>query len=98
MPESLLNPLPSWEGAMGLQFENLVTHNYKTLWEMLNISAEDVVMDGPFFQNLTAKQPGCQIGYMIQTRFHTLYLCEVKFKKDQIDTKILEDMEEKKKR
>ena len=83
---------------MGLQFENLVTHNYKTLWEMLNVSAEEVVMDGPFFQSQTTKQQGCQIDYMIQTRFHTLYLCEVKFKKNKIDKKILEEMEEKRKR
>ncbi len=98
VPQSLLNNLPSWEGVMGLQFENLVTHNYKTLWEMLNVSAEEVVMDGPFFQSPTTKQPGCQIDYMIQTRFHTLYLCEVKFKKDKIEKKILEEMEEKRKR
>lgn len=98
VPESMLNNLPSWEGVMGLQFENLVTHNYKTLWEMLHISAEEVIMDGPFFQTATTKQPGCQIDYMIQSRFHTLYLCEVKFKKDKIGKKILEEMEEKRKR
>ncbi len=98
IPESMLSHLPNWEGVMGLQFENLVTHNYKALWEMLSISAEEVVMDGPFFQSPTTKQPGCQIDYMIQTRFHTLYLCEVKFKKDKIEKKILEEMEEKRKR
>jgi AAA+ ATPase superfamily predicted ATPase len=98
VPESMLNHLPGWEAAMGLQFENLVTHNYKVLWEMLNISAEEVVMDGPFFQSQTTKQSGCQIDYMIQTRFHTLYLCEVKFKKDRIGRKILEEMEEKRTR
>ena len=86
VPESMLNNLPNWEGVMGLQFENLVTHNYKILWEMLNVSAEEVVMDGPFFQSPTTKQQGCQIDYMIQTRFHTLYLCEVKFKKGQLPT------------
>ncbi|MBS3921530.1 MAG: AAA family ATPase [Nitrosarchaeum sp.] len=98
VPESMLNNLPNWEGVMGLQFENLVTHNYKTLWEMLNVSAEEVVMDGPFFQSPTTKQQGCQIDYMIQTRFHTLYLCEVKFKKDKIEKKILDEMEEKRTR
>ncbi len=93
--DSMLNNLPSWEGVMGLQFENLVTHNYKTLWEMLNIPTEEIVMDGPFFQSPTTKQPGCQIDYMIQTRFHTLYLCEIKFKKDPIGKKIIEEMEKK---
>jgi len=96
--ETMLNNLPNWESVMGLQFENLVTHNYKTIWEMLNISGEEVVMDGPFFQTSTIKQLGCQIDYMIQTRFHTLYLCEVKFKKGKIEKKIIDEMEEKRKR
>lgn len=96
--ESIINTLPSFESVMGLQFENLVTHNYKTLWNMLNIAAAEVVMDGPFFQSPNLKQPGCQIDYMIQTRFQTLYLCEVKFKKDKVDRTILDEMEEKRKR
>lgn len=98
VPESMLNNLPSWETVMGLQFENLVTHNYKILWKMLNVSAEEVVMDGPFFQSSTTKQLGCQIDYLIQARFHTLYLCEVKFKKDKIGKNIFEEMEEKRNR
>lgn len=95
---SLLTQLPGWEGIMGLQFENLVVHNRKTLWDMLSISPEEIVMEGPFFQNPTAKQAGCQIDYMIQTRFHNLYLCEIKFSKNLIDSKIIEEMEEKRKR
>ena len=98
LPASMLNNLPGWEGIMGLQFENLVIHNFKVLWKTLNISAEEVVMDGPFFQSPTTKQPGCQIDYMIQTRFHNLYLCEIKFSKDPVGKKIIEEMEEKRKR
>jgi uncharacterized protein len=97
VPESMLS-YPGLEGIMGLQFENLVTHNYKALWKAMGISAEEVVVDGPFFQKTTKKQSGCQIDYMIQTRFHTLYLCEVKFKKDKIEKKICEEMEEKRRR
>src|SRR3990167_6143104 len=95
---SLLHNLPGWESIMGLQFENLVVHNFKALWKVMNISAEEVIMDGPFFQNPTSKHPGCQIDYMIQTRFQSLYLCEVKFSKNRIDTKVIEEMEEKRKR
>ena len=98
VPASMLNNLPGWEGIMGLQFENLVVHNFKTLWKMLNISEEEVVMDGPFFQSPTTKQLGCQIDYLIQTRFHSLYLCEIKFSKDLIGKKIIEEIEEKIKR
>ena len=76
-----LSRLPGWESIMGLQFENLVTHNRKIIWNLLNLSPEEIVMDGPFFQNSTTKQPGCQIDYLIQTRFHNLFLCEIKFSK-----------------
>jgi AAA+ ATPase superfamily predicted ATPase len=98
IPVSMLSHLPGWEGIMGLQFENLVIHNFKILWKMLNIPAEEVVMDGPFFQSSTIRQPGCQIDYMIQTRFHSLYLCEIKFSKSPVGRKIIEEMEEKRKR
>ena len=98
MSASMLNNLPAWESIMGLQFENLVIHNFKALWKEMNISAEEVVMDGPFFQNSTAKHSGCQIDYMIQTRFQNLYICEVKFSKNRIDKKVIEEMEEKRKR
>jgi AAA+ ATPase superfamily predicted ATPase len=93
-----LTRLPGWESMMGLQFENLVTHNRKIIWSVLNLSPEEVIMDGPFFQNPTIKQPGCQIDYMIQTRFHSLYLCEVKFSKNPIGPKIIKEMEGKRKR
>lgn len=95
---SLLANLPGWEGMMGLQFENLVVHNRKTVWKLLGISPEEVVMDGPFFQKPTKRQPGCQIDYMIQTRFQNLYVCEVKFSKNPIGKKVIEEMEEKRMR
>lgn len=80
---------------MGLQFENLVTHNRKIIWNILNLSPEEIIMDGPFFQTPTKKQPGCQVDYMIQTRFNNLYLCEVKFSKNSIGRKVIQEMEEK---
>ena len=98
VPASMVNNLPGWEGIMGLQFENLVVHNFKEIWKVLNLSAEDVTMDGPFFQTSTARQPGCQIDYMIQTRFHNLYICEVKFSKDPMGVKVIEEMKRKIKR
>ena len=92
---TLITQLPGWEGIMGLQFENLVVHNRKTLWKILGIAPEEIVMEGPFFQSSTIKQPGCQIDYMIQTRFHTLYLCEIKFSKDAVGNKVIGEMEKK---
>lgn len=95
---SISKYFPNWEGIMGLQFENLVLHNYKTLWDVLDLSPDDVVMDGPFFQNPTTRQQGCQIDYMVQARFQTLYLCEIKFRKNPIDRGIIEEVEEKRRR
>lgn len=95
---SMLNNLPGWESIMGLQFENLVIHNCKTLWNILNISVEEIVWEGPFFQSSTLRQPGCQIDYMIQTRFHSLYICEIKFLKNPVGKQIIEEMEKKRER
>ncbi len=95
--DASLNRLPGWESMMGLQFENLVVHNRKIIWDLLNLTPETIIMDGPFFQNPTKKQPGCQIDYMIQTHFNNLYLCEVKFSKNKIERKIIKEMEEKRK-
>ncbi len=94
---TLITQLPGWEGIMGLQFENLVVHNRKTLWKMLGISPEEITMEGPFFQKSTTKQAGCQIDYMIQTRFFNLYVCEIKFSKSPVGNKIIEEMEKKRK-
>ena len=93
-----LSRFPGWESLMGLQFENLVAHNRKTLWNLLSLSPDEIIMDGPFFQNPTVRQAGCQIDYLIQTRFHNLYLCEVKFSRNPIGQKIINEMEEKRKR
>ncbi len=95
---SSVTNLPGWEGVMGLQFENLVVHNHKTVWELSEITPEEVVMDGPFFQKPTKRQAGCQIDYMIQTRFQNLYIYEIKFSKHPIGRKVIEEMEEKRKR
>lgn len=95
---AMVTRLPAWESIMGLQFENLVTHNRKIMWNLLNLSPEEVIMDGSFFQNPTVKQPGCQIDYMIQTRFNSLFLCEIKFSKNPIGQKVIKEMETKRKK
>ena len=93
-----LTVLPGWEGAMGLQFENLVLNNRKHIFQFLGIKPNDVIYDNPFFQNKTIRQEGCQIDYLIQTRFDTLYVCEVKFSKHPIKTNIISEVQEKMRR
>ncbi|PIQ43606.1 MAG: ATPase [Gammaproteobacteria bacterium CG11_big_fil_rev_8_21_14_0_20_46_22] len=87
--------LPEWSTIMGLQFENLVLSNRKTIWQQLGITANDVVIDGAYFQRKTIKQRGCQIDYMIQTRFNNLFVCEIKFSRNEVKTDVIEAMTEK---
>lgn len=90
-----MTSLPEWPTMMGLQFENLVLNNRHCIHQALRISPEDIVSDNPFFQNPTRKQRGCQIDYMIQTKFDTLYVCEVKFSKHPIGMEVINEMQQK---
>ncbi len=90
-----LTTLPEWNTIMGLQCENLVLHNRKHLHNLLKIPPEDMICENPFFQKSTKRAPGCQIDYLIQTKFNTLYACEIKFSKSPIGSSILQEMEMK---
>jgi hypothetical protein len=83
---------------MGLQVENLVLSNRHLIKSALRIDPNDVICDNPFFQRKTTKNAGCQIDYLIQTKYNTLYICEIKYSKNEIGTQIIEEMNEKIKR
>lgn len=93
-----LSALPGWEAIMGLQFENLVINNYHSLVEIMEIPYSDIVFANPFFQRKTSAMSGCQIDYLIQTRFQNVYLCEIKFSQHPIGLEIIDQMKEKIKR
>lgn len=86
---------PAWTTIMGFQFENLVLNNAHRVLEFLKIDPGTVVYDNPYFQRATATHPGCQIDYLIQDRFNSLTLCEVKFSKEPIGMEIIAEMKEK---
>ena len=90
-----LSSLPGWDSMMGLQFENLVANNRHELYGALNISPENVVYDNPFFQKKTQRHKGCQIDFLIQTKFNTLYVVEIKFSKNKIKSHVIEEVREK---
>ncbi len=90
-----LGATSGWEGIMGIQFENLVIHNRMSLYGLLNIHPSEILNDGPYFQKLTKKKSGCQIDYLIQTKYNSLYLCEVKFSKHPIQIDIIKEVEQK---
>lgn len=90
-----LTSLPGWETILGLQFENLVLNNRKEVQNLLEVKPDDVIYDNPFFQTKTKRQEGCQIDYLIQTRFNTLYVCEIKFSKNLIGAGVINEVKEK---
>lgn len=96
--EKPLTTIPGWDALMALQFENLVLQNRKAIQRRLSILPADIVYNNPYFQKKTAHQQGCQIDYMIQTRFNFLYICEIKFSRKPISMEIVNEMKEKIKR
>lgn len=89
---SMLN---SWSAIMGLQFENLVLSNRHLIKESIGIDSSELLYDNPFFQNSTKLQKGCQVDYLIQTKFNTLYVCEIKFSKNPISSSVILEISEK---
>ncbi len=93
-----LSSLKNWNTIMGLQVENLVLNNRHLIKSALRIDLNDIICDNPFFQRKTTKQAGCQIDYLIQTKHNTLYICEIKYSKNEIGVQVIEEMNEKIKR
>lgn len=86
---------PSWATIFGLQVENLLIKNWSRLFATLALEPGDVMHAGPYFQKPTSRQPGCQIDYLIETRYKTLFACECKFTFDRVDTRVVAEMEQK---
>jgi AAA+ ATPase superfamily predicted ATPase len=84
-----------WHTIMGLQFENLVLNNRKSIYQLLNINPGEIQIDNPYFQHKTSRTPGVQIDYLIQTKMNTLYLIEIKFKREKIGTDVISEVQEK---
>lgn len=86
---------PQWHSIMGLQFENLVLSNRKSVQQILGIDSSEILNDNPFFQRKTKDQKGCQIDYMIQTKFGSCYLCEIKFSRQAISKRVIQEVNQK---
>jgi len=85
----------SWYSIMGLQFENLVLNNRKQIFRLLNIPLDEIVMANPYLQKKTRHHEKCQVDLLIQTRFNTLYLCEIKFEKLPIGKSVIKEVKNK---
>lgn len=93
--EGSMSQLSGYDTIMGLQFENLILNNRHLLWQKLNINRDEVLMDNPYFQRQTQRHSACQVDYMIQTKYNILYLCEIKFSRNSVTNKVVEELEEK---
>lgn len=84
-----------WHAIMGLQFENLVVNNWPLVAKVLSVDLDDVLLAAPFLQTPTTRRKGCQIDLLMQLRFNSLILCEVKYKQGQIGLEVIDEMSKK---
>lgn len=90
-----LSTLPGFDTHIALQVEVLLLQNRGYLLHKIGISPIDVVRSGPYRQVKNATQQGCQIDFLVQSKTNTLYICEFKFKRREVDSSILDEMQEK---
>ena len=90
-----LSTMIGFDAHMGLQIEALLLQNRSLLVQNLGISPVDIVRSGPYRQTKNTIQQGCQIDYLIQTKTNTLFICEFKFKRREINSAIISEMGEK---
>ncbi len=90
-----ITSLPGWPSIMGLQIENLVLNNMNQINSLIGIYPDEIINEGPFFQRKTERQKGCQIDYLVQTKFGVLYLCEIKFAFKGIRASVIAEVQEK---
>lgn len=84
-----------WHSILGLQFENLVINSGTILERILQIPLNEIICAGPYLQTSSTRRKGCQIDYLIQEKFNTLHLCEVKFKQGLIGGDVIEEVKAK---
>jgi hypothetical protein len=90
-----LSTMPGFDTHMGLQLEALLLQNRPLLLQKLGIAPVDIVRSGPYRQTKTTIQQGCQIDYLIQTKTNSLFICEFKFKRREISSDIIPEMQDK---
>jgi AAA+ ATPase superfamily predicted ATPase len=93
--EISLQSLPGFETHLGLQLEYLLLQNRPLILKAIGINGADLVSDGPYRQNKTSAKKGCQIDYLLQTVTKNLFVCEFKFKKREISSDIIGEMQDK---
>ena len=76
-----LESLPGWETVMGLQFENLVLNNYRSVIREMGMDGSLILSAGPYRRRPTDGRRGCQVDLLVQTK-RALCLVEIKRRRD----------------
>ena len=90
-----LEQFAGWNSMMGLQFENLVVNNRRTLLRLLHMDNVLVQSAAPYRKRGGAKSgsAGCQIDLLVQAR---MSMCVVEIKRQaHIDRDIIDEVREK---
>lgn len=90
-----LSSLPGWEPMLGFQLENLLLKNRSLIYKALGIHVQDIIIDNPYFQKASGRKKGCQIDYLIQTYSNTLFVCEIKMRRRELGTEVIDAMKTK---
>lgn len=90
-----LQQLPGYDTLMGFQIECLLLQNRSAMLNSIGIESADCVFDNPYFQAASVRKKGCQIDYLIQTRFNNFYVCEIKFRRKELGMEIIEEVKDK---
>lgn len=93
--EILIDSLPGWNSMFGFQFESLVLNNRRIIQKEINLMPEQIIADNPYYQRKTKRIPGCQIDYLIQTNVNTLFVCEIKFSRNELKKSIINEVQDK---
>ena len=88
-----LDRLPGWETILGLQFENLVLNNLKTLCPLIGLGGRLVTSAAPYVRRQGAASPGVQIDLLVQTP-KSMVIVEIK-RRGRIDPKVESEVQTK---
>ena len=90
-----ISSLPGFEAHIGLQLEQLLLQNRNILLKAIAINPADIIASGPFRQSKTTTKAGCQIDYLVQTITENLFICEFKFKRRELVSDVMLQVQEK---
>jgi len=90
-----VSQLPGYDTMMGFQIECLFLQNRLNMLRSMGIDPADCVYDNPYFQTNSSRHKGCQIDYLVQTRTNNLFVCEIKFRRKELGSEIITEVQGK---